>query len=92
MPRTEADALVQQMTARIREIADVVPTLMTRAEASVLLSRDSERVRELTDRINRSDGQGQGAKENRSGLIALIAAAVGVITIVVFVANMLSGS
>lgn len=90
MPRTEAIQLSEQATARLRELAELIPTLSTRTEVQVMADRYSERIGELNDRMNRSEGQGQGAKDNRSGIYAAIAAVGVLITIVVVVANVLS--
>lgn len=47
----------------------------------------NSRIRALETRIEKAEGQGLGARENRSGIYAAIAAAVGLIAIIVFVAN-----
>lgn len=49
-----------------------------------------DRIGELVEWRNRAEGQGQGAKENKTGIYAAIAAAVGLIAIVIFVANLLA--
>jgi hypothetical protein len=46
------------------------------------------RIRSLETRIEKAEGQGLGARENKTGIYAAIAAAVGLLAIVVFVANM----
>lgn len=90
MPRTEAMQLSGQATERLRELAGLVPTLATRAEMQAMADRQAERIGELQDRINRAEGQGQGAKDNRAGLFAVIAAVGMLISIVVVVANLLT--
>lgn len=90
MPRTEALQLAEQATIRIRELGDVLPSLMPRSEAVALSDRNSERIQELTDRMNRTEGRGQGVKDNKAGFYVAIGLAVAIISVVVAVANILS--
>lgn len=90
MPRTEALQLSEQATQRIRELAEVVPTLVTRLEVQATTDRWSERISELNDRLNRSEGQGQGAKDNRAGLIAVISVAVAILVAAIALFNFIS--
>jgi hypothetical protein len=90
MPRTEALQLSDQATQRIRELAEMVPQLATRLEVQVMTDRYAERIGELNDRINRSEGHGQGAKDNKAGIYAAIAAVGVIITIIVVVMNTIS--
>lgn len=90
MPRTEAVQLAEQATQRIRELAELVPGLATRPEVQLMTDRYSERIGELNDRMNRQEGQAHGAKDNRTGIYAAIAALGVLITIIVIVANLLA--
>jgi hypothetical protein len=90
MPRTEAVQLSDQAMQRIRELADLVPQLATRLEVQVMADRSSERIGELNDRMNRAEGRGLGVKDNKAGIYAAIAGAVGLIAVFVFLANLLT--
>jgi hypothetical protein len=90
MPRTEAVQLADAATARIREIGDRLPALVTRTEVTALFDRHSEQIRDMADRMNRSEGRGQGAKDNSGKLYLALGLAVAVISVVVAVANILS--
>jgi exonuclease VII large subunit len=90
MPRTEVDALGAQWTTRMRELNDLVAGTMTRTEALALAERNAERIQELTDRMNRSEGQHVGAKDNKAGIYAAIGALAVVITVVVLIANFMA--
>jgi hypothetical protein len=72
------------------QLTDQARTFMPRTESDAAQLRMAERVQELTDRINRSEGHGAGAKDNKAGLYAALAALAVVISVVVVVANIIS--
>ena len=90
LPRSEAEAIIAGVTARIRELADSAGTAISRQEAVALADRNSERIQELTDRINRAEGANAGAKDNKTGLYAALGFAVSLIVAAVIVANFLA--
>lgn len=71
MPRNEALQLADQATSRIREVAD----------------RTGDQIRELREWRNRTEGAGQGTKDNRVAIFTSITAAVGVLSVIIIVAN-----
>lgn len=90
MARTEAIQLAENATLRIRELVDLVPTLATRMEVQVMTDRHAERIGELNDRINRTEGHGQGSKDNRALVLTLGALAVSIIIAAIALANVLT--
>ena len=73
-----------------QQLADQARNFMTRVEALAVLERHSERIQEVTDRLNRAEGQGQGRDKGRAGLYAAIGAVGVLITIFVWLANVLT--
>jgi hypothetical protein len=90
MPRSEAESIASAAAARIKELSELMAGAMSRTEASALHDRSAERIQELTDRINRTEGQNAGVKDNKAGLYAAIGLAVSLIVMAVIVANFLS--
>lgn len=90
MPRAEAEASASRVTERLQEISHEAQRWVCRDELNATVDRQSERIQELTNRVNRTEGHGQGAKDNKAAFMAMIAAAVGMLTIVIFVANMMT--
>jgi hypothetical protein len=91
MPRAEAEQMALRLGERISEITSQVQHYPTRSEMQALYDRQAEQIRELTDWRNRVEGQGVGAKDNKAGIYAAIAAVGVVITIVVVIANFIAG-
>jgi hypothetical protein len=91
MPRQEAEAAIQRATERIQEIVLAQQHTITRAELEAARSRDSERITELATRVTKAEALAQGAQANKAGMFAAIGAAVGLIAIIVFIANYITG-
>lgn len=51
-----------------------------------------KRVADLATRMDRAEGHGAGSKDNKAGIYAAIGGAVALIAIIVFVANVLTGT
>jgi hypothetical protein len=74
------------------QLNDQARTFMPRTESDASALRMAERIQELTDRMNRAEGHGAGAKDNKAGLYAALAAVAVLLSIVVVVANIISGN
>lgn len=72
-------------------LADLSKLQVTTDKFDSVIEGLNLRLRSLEARIEKGEGQGQGAKDNKTGLYAAIAAAVGLIAIFVFI-NMLTGT
>lgn len=90
MPRREALQITEQATQRIRELTEVMQTLASTSTVQVMTDRHSERISELSDRMNRQEGVLHGAKDNKAGLYAALAAGTALIVAIVIVANFLA--
>ncbi|MEW2267793.1 hypothetical protein [Streptomyces sp. NPDC047868] len=62
-------------------LSDQAAQFMTRTEAEAAISRNTERIQDLTDRLNRSEGHGQGLNAGWAYLLAGISAIATVIAI-----------
>lgn len=90
MPRTEAEGIVTGLGKRLQDLATAGQHWVTRDEQAATIARLNERIQELTEWRLRTEGQGMGAKENRTGIYAALSAAVAIIAIIVFIANTLT--
>ena len=90
MPRGEAEAIVSTLSERMQALATSGQHWVTREEMQATIDRQTERIQELTNRMNRSEGQGLGVKENRSGIYAALGATVAIMSIIIVVVNVLT--
>jgi hypothetical protein len=91
MPRAEAEAVISRATERLGDIAQRAEHWATRSEVTAASERTSERIADVASRLDRLEAKGVGAKENRAGIYASIAAVGVLLGIVVVVANLLAG-
>lgn len=69
------------------QLGDQVRTFLPRAEYDARHETLENRVSELTNRINRSEGQDKGSAITMGKIYAAMGAAVGIITLIVLLAN-----
>lgn len=71
----------------ITKLQDALAVVMPRAESEQRYSTLVDKLTELNDRINTSSGQSQGSQITKGNIYAALAAVVGILGLIVLVAN-----
>jgi hypothetical protein len=90
MPRKEVEQIAATYSARMQDLATAGQHWITRDEQAATIARLNDRIQELTEWRLRTESKGEGAKDNRSGVFAVVAVAVSLLTAVILVANFLT--
>jgi hypothetical protein len=91
MPRSEAEAAINRATDRIQELVTAQQHLISRSESDAVHARLSEQISELGTRLTTVEALARGAQGNKTAIIAAIGVLGVLVSIVVVVANLLSG-
>jgi hypothetical protein len=69
------------------QLADQTATFIPRPEFTAKYGALEDKVSALTDRLNKSQGEAEGSQLTKGNIYAALAAAVGIISLIVLLAN-----